>query len=481
MSDPRNILQSKFEERHRYANFGNVIEEIHVNGFRSHTGTMIEIRSPITALTGLNGTGKSTILHLAAVAYKNTTGKNYYLRDFFVLSSLDPTPYTQTSNVVFKCCGSGSRSTQLTISRSSGSGGWSGYRRRRDRGVFFAGAAMYLPKVEKRDFTFYRASNLTISQRELVAEKASEWIPRIIGRSYDNISAISAQSGNRSGRILSFLKHGVEYSEAHMGYGEGRVAYLVENLELLPEKSIVLIEEPETSLHPSAQHQLGHYLMDVSIRRGHQIILTTHCEYLLRALPAASRVYFHWVDGNLTQIHGLTASQATSLMAEGYESALVVLVEDDCAEAVLSELLRKHDRQLLSSLRIHIGGSCTGLKTTMDCLADSEMNIACVLDADQSANPSQNVFTLPGRLPPEKEILLRPEVQAYLQDTYELVWTDFYAQNGLGSKNHHEWFPLLANRISVKEEALIWDLARVYAQQVNGSNLMTLLRESMPQ
>jgi predicted ATPase len=481
MSDPRNILQSKFEKKHRHANFGNVLEEIHVDGFRCHKRTKIEIQSPITALTGLNGTGKSTILHIAAVAYKKSTGKSYYLRDFFVLSSLDPAPYTPTSRVMFKYCDNVSRSAHVTLSRSAKSTGWSGYKRRRDRDIFFAGAAMYLPKVEKRDFTFYRAAALTIQEKKSVAEKTSEWISRIIGRFYDGMNTISAQSGNRSGKVLSFSRDGVEYSEAHMGYGEGRIAYLVENLELLPEKSLVLIEEPETSLHPSAQHQLGHYLMDVSIRRGHQIILTTHCEYLLRALPGASRVYFHWTGGNLTQVRGLTASQATSLMTGGHDSALVVLVEDCCAKAILSELLRKADNQLLRSIQIHEGGSCTEIKTTMACLAHSQMNIACVLDGDQSPVPKQNVFTLPGKMPPEKEIFDTQEVQAHLQDMYGLNWSDFYAHNGLASKNHHDWFSVLADTISVNEKALIWDLAKVYVKHVDGSNLTALLRESISQ
>ncbi len=62
MSDLRDVLMSKFSEPNRYANFGSVIMQMHIQGFRCHENTVIDIKCPITAFCGLNGTGKSTIL-----------------------------------------------------------------------------------------------------------------------------------------------------------------------------------------------------------------------------------------------------------------------------------------------------------------------------------------------------------------------------------------------------------------------------------
>ena len=70
-----------------------------------------------------------------------------------------------------------------------------------------------------------------------------------------------------NGDVVCVQRGGVEYSEAHMGFGEGRTQSLVVALEKLPKKSLILVEEPETSLHPGAQYALAKYLMDVSIRR----------------------------------------------------------------------------------------------------------------------------------------------------------------------------------------------------------------------
>ena len=49
----------------------------------------------------------------------------------------------------------------LTISRSSEKG-WSGYKRRPNRAVSFAGVGLYLPKIEQRDFIIRYLTKLQI-------------------------------------------------------------------------------------------------------------------------------------------------------------------------------------------------------------------------------------------------------------------------------------------------------------------------------
>ena len=54
-------LNGKFAVAHRYANFGPVLQSLEIRGFRGITDLTLTVQSPITALSGLNGTGKSTI------------------------------------------------------------------------------------------------------------------------------------------------------------------------------------------------------------------------------------------------------------------------------------------------------------------------------------------------------------------------------------------------------------------------------------
>lgn len=101
MPDPRNVLQSKFRLRHRFSNFGNVISKMVVRGFRCHPHTIIDIQSPITAFCGLNGVGKSTLIELAACAYKNSNGQRFNISNFFAVGQLDPAPFSTNAYVEY--------------------------------------------------------------------------------------------------------------------------------------------------------------------------------------------------------------------------------------------------------------------------------------------------------------------------------------------------------------------------------------------
>ena len=477
MSDPRNVLNSKFLEPYRYANFGNVLMQMHIQGFRCHENTVIDIKCPITALCGLNGTGKSTILQLGAASSKNSNGRNFYLRDFFVVGTLDPAPYQSKAKVVYKFWQEDRSRRQLTLSRSSKS--WSGYRRRPERSVFFAGVGAFLPKIEKRDFSVYQASMIQVDSRERVAAQIKSASSKIIGRNFDEMDSCHVSCGHRTADVLVVDRGGVRYSETHMGYGEGRAAYLVTNLETLPDGSLVLIEEPETSLHPSAQHELGKFFMDVSIRKGHQILLTTHSEYLLRGLPSSARIYLYQDAGILRQIQGLTASEATSLMTEGHDKSLNVLVEDDCAKAIVTEMVRQHDSGFLRTISVKSAGDHSSIRITMRCLNDAAIQVAAVLDGDQNAEPKKNIFTLPGQGPPETELFSTRRVCDYLQSAYGVDWPDYYAGRGLQNIDHHDWISGLAEYLSIEEQSLTRELARIYAEAQDCASFTNLLREAI--
>lgn len=271
---------------------------------------------------------------------------------------------------------------------------------------------------------------------------------------------------------------GRKYSEAHMGFGEGRSLYLIRILETLPNRSLVLIEEPETSLHPSAQYHFGQYLVDVAKEKRHQILLTTHSEYLLEALPSESRIYLHKTENGIKTISGLTSAQAKSLMTDGFHKALCILVEDTCAEAILTEIIRREDPLFLRSIGIYPRGSKETIAQAVRTLNDTGLTIAAVRDADKQASPNQNIFKLPGSKPPEKEIFENDSVKTYVQATYGTSINDIQSRF---TDDHHCWFKQLAENVSHDKSALVRELARIYVRSLpesETSNLVTLLKEA---
>lgn len=469
MSDPRKKLQDMFKEENRFANFGPALIQMHVQGFRCHSSTPVEFQNPITALCGLNGTGKSTILQLAAAAYKTPSGiKRFYIRDFIVGGKLD-IPFADDATVRYKYLHSKLTSTGRTrkwraVSVSRGSSKWIGYKRQPERRVFFAGMGLYLPRVEQRDFVVRHAREITIDKSNSISSGSRETICKILSCGYDQIKENDVSYQSRTAKVITVARSGNTYSEANMGCGEGRIQYIVRVMETLPPQSLVLLEEPETSLHPSAQAEFAKFLLENCVEKRHQIILTTHSEFILQMLSTESRIFLHRTPTGIDLIPGLTASQAKSMMAGGHTKALDVLVEDTCAKHILSELIRRIDQNFLKSIAIHPFGDENLVGQTVAKLQKIGIPIAAVRDADKQGNPKQNIFQLPGSQPPEKEVFANVDVNEYILSTYGIKLKDFMAT--MRKVDHHDWFSRLADAINIDESSLTSELARIYARAI---------------
>jgi predicted ATPase len=473
MNDPRYTLQNRFRETHRYANFGNILTRMEVHGFRLHQATTVEFRSPVTAFCGHNGTGKTTLLQLAACAFRDGE-EGYKLPDFFAVGPLDPEPFADDAYISVAVSQPDGRSRHYTLSRRNNR--WSDYRLRDERHVLFLGASEFLPRFERKDFTFRYASRLTLGAQTPCAHEISASAAKILGCHYDNLDKTVVSMKRRSDSLLCATRAGLRYSEIHMGFGECRVQNIVNVLECQPDRSLLLLEEPEISLHQAAQFRLGEYLLTLSERKGHQILLSTHSEHLLRALPQASRVLIVRDGAASVQVlPGLASVQAASVMADGHDAALTVIMEDDVAYCILSELLAVLTPHLLLTTQIviggykddrgqHVGGGKDAICAAMRTLRGAGLRVAAVLDEATASDPPNFVFSLPGLQAPEMEIFGCVDVHAHWNQTYDLDVPAFLA--GLQGVDHHHWFQRLARRLSRTRDFVVGEAARIYAQTI---------------
>lgn len=475
-----------FREDRRFTNFGETIAEIHVKGVRCHENTSIKITSPITAFSGLNGTGKSTLLQLAAVAYQKPDHPNqsYFIKDFMPIGVLDPTPFKPDASVVYKYTtpSSSLKTRSLTFHVTTQRQRWRGYDKRSPKNIFFGNVGFYLVKSEYSDFIFRNAGSLEISNSNNVDERVKRWTAKILSQNYDSMLINTVTFSQREKDVFSVNRGRVQYSEPHMGYGEVRLQSLINSIELMPEKSLILIEEPEISLHPSAQHEFGNYLLDLAFEKRHQIIITTHSEFILETLPPESRIYLDKSEEGIQPIPGLTALQAKSLMTNGYFKALNVLVEDEVAIAILSEILLRFDYDLHRTVGIYPGGSDSTIKSIIKKLKETPMKIMGILDGDKRTHtPPSYIYYLPGISPPEKELFGNITVQSYLRERYRINFDSFYASK-LQDADHHGWLEILAEYVNQDKSALLYELAKEYAQSLRPDDvtqLITQLKDNM--
>jgi predicted ATPase len=484
MSDPREKVQRLFDIPHRYNNFGEILVRMNIKGFRCHTDTVIEVKSPITAICGLNGTGKSTILQLAAVAYRDHQ-RSYTIRDFFIVGTLDPNPFRPDASIEYRFWQEDRTELPRTISKRQTDKLWNGYNRRLHRPVFFTGVGKYLPRIEQRDFIINKADKLVVSSTNTLSDEIHRWTSNILGVSYDKVAGnkviFTDATGDHIGEVVSVQRAGHSYSETHMGFGEGRTQYLISVVENLPSQSLVLIEEPETSLHPSAQYQFGHYLLDALIRKKHQIILTTHSPFILKALPTQSRLYLKRSGDHIEVLPNLSPGQIRSHLAEGHEKALIILVEDECGAAILREMIRSIDQNFLESVEVHPAGAWQDIVTISRALHKSDLPIAAVLDGDQKPEPKVNVFSLPGeKKKPEVVLFNDTAVINHMRTNYHMDLPSFVAT--VNNIDPHGWFERLANRLNIDENNILGEVARAYANahEVDALLLTQQLKAALP-
>jgi predicted ATPase len=485
MADQKKELQASFQPANRFANFGEAILRLHIKGFRNHANTPINIESPITAFCGVNGTGKSTILQLAAAAYKAPAGGiRYYVSTFILAGTMDKRPFADDASFEVSYAQATAADGKitprtLTVSRSGSS--WTGYDPQPERRVAYLGIGFHMPHSERDDDykSKVRDDRLILRHKTEIQKTVLEKISTILLCNYEiaHQNTLRRPYARRSMALLSARRRtGEEYSEANMGSGEARLYDLVTRIECLPEKSLILIEEPETALHPSAQFELGCYLVEVSKRRGLQIVITTHSEYILLALPQKSRVFLKREAKGTVPVPGIGVRQAMCHMGNLEIPALYIFVEDDVAEAIVTELLRRHDADFGKTVRCIIAGDTNRIQAMMDVFQDQRFPVCAVRDGDIGPNKELKMFSLFGDEAPEKEIFKSATFRSTFTTTHQV---DFDAVDiaNRGLPNHHKWFDVLETQMARKRPEILTIAAAAYLDGVLENERVRLVEQ----
>ena len=477
-------ILSQWKVDNRYKNFGSCLRSVRIQGFRGLSDVHIDIKFPITAISGLNGTGKSTIGQIAVCAYKKPVGakkyNRYYVNNFFPVSVLDLKPFKDDARVTYQYQTDIADSPQdVTVSRAVKE--WSGYKRQPERQCHYVGFTLYIPKVEQRDRTVYGAKDLTEGVKRAVDQATRDKVAHILGSSYEEVAFQGVQHLKKDIEVGTVTRNGVRYSESHMGFGEGRVLYMVDILENSPPQSLFVLEEPETSLHEEAQHRLGRYLLDVCERRKHQILLSTHSSILLSSFPSEARKFLARKGADVEVYEGIAGGHARSLLSGGHHKALQVCVEDKFAAMVLQAIILRGDRSLIKAVNISPVGSKQTVREAVRLLKNMEIAGIGIRDADVGGAPLEGLYTLPGSRPPEVELFQNVSVSETLLDEFDVDFQAWLANHG--DVDHHDWLEVMAKEAGVSPDYLGPVLAREYVgslDQGKVDEIVGVVRKSIP-
>ncbi|KIE18188.1 hypothetical protein DS62_13105, partial [Smithella sp. SC_K08D17] len=156
-----------------------------------------------------------------------------------------------------------------------------------------------------------RNKNLNESLHNLSNEEIKN-ISFILGKEYLAGKSIKHSLFRNEGYSILFKTNHAKYSEAFAGSGEMAVVRLVLEVLNAPAYSLILLDEPEVSLHPGAQSRLQSFLLNEIKKKKHQIVMSSHSPMFVESLPpeAIKVFYQNPNDGRFIVKEGLNYKES---------------------------------------------------------------------------------------------------------------------------------------------------------------------------
>lgn len=267
-----------------------MIKELSISGFRGFGQAQTikfsipdkkHIGSGLTIITGANNAGKTTIIESIRAFIGNDSptfseGKRNQMTGGKVALTLideDDKTYTITS------VPGGGSSTQKSESFSFnyyvlpsrraipfdfGKGQW-------DRDTYISNAQ----KLESQRSSSLSSFNFRIFQIEHQKEAFDAIITRVLGNDFQ----WTVEQRDTGNYYIKYTKNGVSHSSEGVGDGIWSIFTICAALFDAPEKSVIVIDEPELSIYPALQKRLMTLFLEYSMTR--QIIVCTHSPYFV--------------------------------------------------------------------------------------------------------------------------------------------------------------------------------------------------------
>lgn len=229
-----------------------------------------------------------------------------------------------------------------------------------------------------------------LSESELAA------VSKILGRSYRSIRMVLHEYFDRVGWTVSMQTETLSYSEAYAGSGEFAIVSLVHQIFTAAPGSMVLLDEPETSLHPASQQLLMGFLFE-QVKASHlQVIMATHSPYLIAALPPDAIKLLQQDASGAVVLDKQETSQTEAFFRLGApkKDKLQLIVEDKLAAEILLRGLKPLGEASLKRMEIlpFPGGSSTIISRLVPNLAfTGTVSTMVFLDGDQRPSVDDRV------------------------------------------------------------------------------------------
>ena len=355
--------------------------------------------SLITAILGVNGCGKSTILHALACVFRpsESASKDYNKLSDFLKSNPDADWNGSHFKIHYDFKEQDLRKKPLTApepktgsqiySKSSQSWAPKYYRRPTHESTYIGLQNLQTGADNPGSYRYrnYETSELALEAAELIK---SDMI-YVLGRHYDRLNH-HIVSGGGKGDIKTIIwgleSGGVRYSELSMGSGEKRVLSILSALHHISFKNggLLLIDELDALLHRASFNRL----IEVFIKRSSesryplQVAFTTHRETISKFLDQINICSILATEERTVALPYIDPDVMMQLTG-GACKPIEIYVEDELSEEIISNFVFG----INASKYVHIekfgvASNAFGLVAGKILLKHDISSTNCVLDGD---------------------------------------------------------------------------------------------------
>jgi predicted ATPase len=300
--------------------------------------------------------------------------------------------------------------------------------------------------IEAGDTSYLRRGHKVATENRLLDRTELEIVSYVLGREYEEARWIRHRLFKVDGglSVVFKTKYG-RYSEAFAGSGEVAVTSCVVQVLAAGPGTLVLLDEPEVSLHPGAQERLLAFLSKMVRTRQLQVIFSTHSPHLVTALPGDAIKAFHQLDDGrfdvLQSTHPYAAFRRLGAVGGG---EVRILVEDKLAMAVVKQALMTFaDQAQAAVFKVEYlsGGAEAILKYQVPVLMAAPGHTLVLLDGDKK---KLDEFVDPETIPVAEDGTLGAKIQ-------EAVGSEpkFTVDGGVGGGD-------AAQRVAAQRRYLAW-------------------------
>jgi len=257
---------------------------------------------------------------------------------------------------------------------------------------FIRARAIHLKKAlddQSQSYIIWRHDRIVDNDNSTLSADEIAAVSEILGRRYDEIKYVRHTFFNCDAYTCLMRTTGLKYTEAFAGSGEFAVVKIVTSVLRAENASLILLDEPEVSLHPGAQDRLIDFLTSCVKLHKHQVVVSTHSPSIIRKLPPDA-IKVLAVDANSGRI---ALSRQSSLPEEAFfhvgepvPNKITVLVEDVLAEAIIKRALLPAGEAVASmfDIRYFPGGSQTLWLSYLPAFsAENRIRLLVIFDGDK--------------------------------------------------------------------------------------------------